>query len=154
MKIYLARHGDSVPKEFDSERPLSQEGKNEVQVMGNMLAKADTKIDNIFHSGVKRAEQTAEILASCLSFKKAIAIHAGLEPLDSVKAFAAKLEQEKDNALFVGHLPFMAKLLGLLITGDENNVIADFPSASILCLERERDEQWVIAWMLIPDLFH
>ena len=39
------------------------------------------------------------------------------------------------DAMLAGHLPFLAKLAGRLVTGDEDLAVAAIVPATVLCLE-------------------
>ncbi len=62
MNIYLVQHGKPVPKEENPDKPLSNQGKEDVERVASFLMKAGIKVDDIFHSGKTRAMQTAEIM--------------------------------------------------------------------------------------------
>lgn len=63
MKLYLVQHGEAVSKQEDPERPLSEQGTRDVQAMAGFLKHAGIKVVRVWHSGKRRAEQTAIILA-------------------------------------------------------------------------------------------
>ena len=67
MKLCLVQHGDAVPEETDPQRPLSERGCAEVQRVAELLAGAGVQVSTILHSGKTRAEQTARLLAACVS---------------------------------------------------------------------------------------
>jgi phosphohistidine phosphatase len=41
--------------------------------------------------------------------------------------------------MIVGHLPFLGKLVALLVTGSEENEIVEYQVGSIVCIERRDD---------------
>ena len=77
------------------------------------------RIDYLWHSGKKRAEQTAEILKGAISVKT-LSAHDGLGPNDDVKTFEKKIVSVGGDIMVVGHLPFLSKLASLLLTGLES----------------------------------
>ena len=85
MRIYLMQHGKPVPKEEDPDRPLSDQGKGEVEKVSEFLWKSGVKVQEAFHSGKTRARQTAEIMVSQLNPDVKARERAGLSPLDDVK---------------------------------------------------------------------
>ncbi len=168
MKLYLCQHGDSAPKEVNPEKPLTVKGIQEVKAIGRMLAEAGLQFSEIYHSGKLRAKQTSEILAKAVSFRGTIAIKKGIEPMDlvlplvdEVTTFYQDNSTNRDNStnkqiseaniLIVGHLPFMTKLVSQLLTRNENNIVVNFVTGSVVCLERI-EYQWVLNWMLRPEL--
>lgn len=151
MKLYLIQHGDSVEKEIDPERPLSEQGKKDIEYLAHFLSHLDLTVKHIYHSGKKRAEQTAEILAYHLFPDVVIEAHSDLDPMDPVEPFARSIAQVNEDTLVAGHLPFMARLVGKLLVQDENNILVDYKPGSIVCLERYNNK-YVIQWMLRPEL--
>ena len=149
MTIYLARHGEAVSLEKNPERPLSPEGKAEVEKIALLLETMGLKVSKIVHSGKKRAEETAEIFSKNLCDGK-ISVSKGLNPNDSAEEFFKKLNNE-DKVMYVGHLPFMERLASFILTGDEKEVLIKIKTGGVLCLE-ESQERWCIKWLISPDL--
>jgi phosphohistidine phosphatase SixA len=52
----------------------------------------------------------------------------------------------------VGHLPFLDRLVALLVNGDETREILSFPEGGTACLERGLDKKWRLQWFLDPGL--
>ena len=74
----------------------------------------------------------------------------GLNPKDDVRSFTKNLSKV-NNVMYVGHLPFMEKLVSLLVTGDENKKVIAFQNAGIIKLQYlEEEKHWVIAGALLP----
>jgi broad specificity phosphatase PhoE len=67
MRVYLVRHGEAKPKEVDPERGLTAAGRREVEAVARSVAGAAAGVPRIWHSGKRRAAETAEILAQFLS---------------------------------------------------------------------------------------
>ena len=153
MNIYLVQHGKPVSKEENPERPLSNQGKEDVERVVSFLLKAGIKVDDIFHSGKTRARETAEIILTRLDPGKKPVKKNVLAPLDDVKEIAAEIEQGQKDVMIVGHLPHLAKLTSLLITGSDSNTVVKFQQGGIVCLRHDDDEEvWAIAWMLVPEI--
>lgn len=152
MRVYLVRHGESLEKSVNGERPLSEKGKKDIEKMASEISGCPISVDKIFHSGILRAKQTAEILGkhNGFNFQGEIKFKQGLEPNDPVDTIAYELNQENQDTVLVGHLPFMSKLVSKLIVQDENKPIVSYQPGSIVCLERTREGIWVIVWMLPP----
>jgi phosphohistidine phosphatase len=62
-----------------------------------------------------------------------------------------ELDQSSQPMMLVGHLPFMERLAGQLLTGDAEQPVIDFTNAGIVCLEKQ-DERWQAIWILTPDI--
>ena len=67
MELYLVQHGEAKPESEDPERPLTDRGEETVRRMAAWAAQVGLKVDEIRHSGKRRAEQTASLLAERLS---------------------------------------------------------------------------------------
>ena len=152
MNIYLVQHGKPIPKEQDPERPLSPQGKEDVEKIASFLIKTGIEVNDIFHSGKTRARQTAEIIASKLNPDKKPLVKRGLSPLNEVKITAGDIEQIQNDFMIVGHLPHLARLTSLLTTGNESNPVVSFQQGGVVCLEKKEEGDWSIAWMLVPGL--
>lgn len=150
MAIYLVQHGKSLAKDIDPERGLSDEGIAEVQKVAQLAKENKITVSAIKHSGKKRALQTAEIFCSNLTANQKTEPINGINPLDDVKLFAERLDN-KSNTMYVGHLPFMEKLVSYLITGNEDHPVIKFKNGGIVCLNKENDS-WIIKWAILPDL--
>jgi len=151
MKLYLARHGLALDSDVDPQRALSEQGIAGVQRVAVQLAAADVRPARVWHSGKARAQQTAVLLARALVPRAELERIAGLAPNDPVEEFAVDADVWQDDTLVVGHLPFMARLLSLLLTGHEDRLRSDFPPAGVACLERDGVGVWVLHWMLGPE---
>ena len=147
MKLFLVQHGEAVAKEVDAERPLSAEGEADVARMGGFLGKHLPQA-RIVHSGKRRAEQTAELLAA----NQPVEAIKGIAPKDAIEPFVAQLEEWSGDTVVVGHLPFMAKLVATLVTGSGEPAITAYQPGSVVCLERAGDGHWQIQWMVRPEL--
>ena len=152
MKLYLVQHGEALPKDADPARPLSDAGHSAARTVGAQLAVAGLRVGAILHSGKARAEQTAALLAGCLGTDRPAEPRGGLNPNDPVAPLAAEAAAWRDDTMLVGHLPFMARLAGLLVTGGDSPDLVLFTPGSVLCLERDDGGRWHMAWMLRPEL--
>ena len=59
MRLYIVQHGDSVTKEIDPDRPLSDQGQADIQRLAEWLSSHNVRIAQILHSGKTRAKETA-----------------------------------------------------------------------------------------------
>ena len=152
MRLYLVQHGEALPKEVDSDRPLSDRGRHDIERLAGFLAKRDVRVAHAWHSGKTRARQTAEILAAAVAPGAEAGVLAGLAPNDPAADFAAKLADWREDAMVVGHLPFMARLVTRLVARSDGGTTVAYLPGSLVCLERDEDGAWAIAWMLRPEL--
>ena len=150
MNLYLVQHGESKPEEEDPERRLTDKGIGEVQKVAKFLSSLKLEVNVVWHSGKPRARQTAELLTEAIGAPDRIKQHEGLGPNDPVAATKKALEQSSGDVMIVGHLPFLGKLVALLVTGNDANEIVQFQFGSIVCLEQRNGGKWKVAWMIRP----
>ena len=153
MALYLVQHAKSLPGEQDPDQGLSREGFADVNRIAGVAAGYAVRPAAIKHSGKKRARQTAEIFAEALLGEKSkIEPISGIGPLDDVAAVANTLKTS-DNLMLVGHLPFMERLAGLLVSGSAERLVFKFQNGGIVCLDKNPDAQWwFIKWTLMPSI--
>ena len=150
MALFLVQHGKSMPKEKDPDQGLSKEGLTETQAMAEMAVENNIQVMRIIHSGKKRALQTAEIFMKALEPEAGIIKGAGLAPLDDVSVFAST-QDNSENVMVVGHLPFMEKLVSHLVNGSLERPVVKFQNSGIICLDTEdASGSWFIRWAYYP----
>jgi phosphohistidine phosphatase len=149
MNIYLVRHGEAEPERIDPQRPLTSLGRKEVEAVARMAAAKDVRVSVIFHSGILRAQETAEILARHLQLSFAVRQLSGLLPQDDPAIARAELEAAGSPIMLVGHLPHLNRLAALLVCGDAERQIVDFAPATLACCVNDGGK-WTIAWTLAP----
>jgi phosphohistidine phosphatase len=152
MKLYLVRHGNAVGGIDDVARPLSREGIDEVKKVADFLKKHDCQPQVIYHSVRLRAKQTAEIIHQRLKVKKLLLERSGLSPDDPVAEIADFVDEQKDDCMFVGHMPFMGHLVSLLVSGEENRNLVAFPTGGVAVLEKKNSGPWLITGMIDPKI--
>jgi phosphohistidine phosphatase len=151
MQVYLVQHGAAHPKDVDPSRALTERGLQETQRVAALAARLNLDVYQIRHSGKTRAEQTAAVLGEALSPAGGVVKVPGLAPKDDVRPVAEALARESQAVMLVGHLPFLTRLAGLLLTGDPGRAVIKFRHAGIVCLTRE-DDCWLVAWVITPEM--
>ena len=152
MKLYLVRHAKAVSKQQEPQRPLSEEGRKDIGKIAVFIKPLNLCVDYLWHSGKKRAEQTAELLAEVVNINKGKTERDGLSPNDDVTVLKNELISIQKDTMIVGHLPFLDKLASLLLGGCESANTVAFKQGGIICLTRSDDNQWQIDWMVTPEL--
>ncbi|MCP4262161.1 MAG: phosphohistidine phosphatase SixA [Planctomycetes bacterium] len=151
MKLYLVQHAKAASKEVDPERSLTEEGLRDIQKVAAFIKPMAMSVDCLWHSGKKRAHQTAGFLAEVITINKEHSVHEGLAPNDDVKTIENEIVSLKKDIMIVGHLPFLSKLASLLLTGRETSETVTFKNTGIVCLNYN-DRQWNIEWIIIPEI--
>jgi len=152
MKRYLVQHAKAASKETDPERPLTEEGRRDIQKVAAFIKPLDLSVDYLWHSGKNRARQTADVLSEVVEVKKEMAAHEGLSPNDNVTVLKDELISGRKDIMIVGHLPFLPKLASLLLTGSESSNTVAFKNGGIVCLDYSDHSQYQLDWMIIPEL--
>ncbi|MGB9629450.1 MAG: phosphohistidine phosphatase SixA [Thermodesulfobacteriota bacterium] len=153
MKLYLVQHGEAKPEAEDPERSLSVKGEDETRKISIAGKKLNLRPSKVYHSGKLRATQTAKILAEGLNIPASSVLFAqGLNPNDDVRPWAKRISEETEDLMLVGHLPFLEKLVSLLLCGNEDLRIVLFRYSGIVCLEKKEDKKWAIRWVLLPEM--
>ncbi len=150
MKLYLVQHGEAKPEAEDPDRSLTARGEEEVRGVARTAKRLDIHPSRVYHSGKKRAHQTAEIIANAL--KLPIESARGLNPLDDIREWAERVSKETKDLMIVGHLPFLEKLTSLLLCDNESARLVVFRYGAIVCLDQREDRGWAVRWILTPEM--
>jgi phosphohistidine phosphatase len=151
MELFLMQHGECRSESEDPERSLTEAGAEQVRRMAAWAHGAGVSVQQIRHSGKKRAAQTAELLAERLEPTAGVIAVSGLNPNDDVRPVAGLLEGEEKALLIVGHLPSLSRLASQLLFGDPERGAIRFCYAGIVCLTRE-EGKWSLSWLMPPNL--
>ena len=150
MDLFLVQHGEARPEVEDPERSLTDRGEETVRKVAAWAARAGLRVDQIRHSGKRRAEQTAAILADSLRPIQGMVAMTGLAPNDDVKPVAEAIRTEPKSVMLVGHLSFLSRLLSLLVAGNAEAEIVRFQQGGIVCLSSQ-EGKWSVNWAVPPD---
>ncbi len=151
MRLHLVQHGDSLPKEVDPDRPLSPQGRKDIERLAAFL-KGRVHVARILHSGKTRARQTAELLAPAVGEGLSLEAISGIDPLDPPGPIADQVQNWSDDALIVGHQPFMGKLVARFVIDADAQGVVVFQPGTLVCLDRAPDARWAVTGMLRPEL--
>lgn len=152
MKLYLVQHGEACAKDVDPDRPLTDQGEDDIDRLAAFLKRADIRVDRVIHSGKLRAVQTAERLAAAVAPGVSLEASGIINPNDNPGPFDWQSDSWDRDTLVVGHLPFMARLVSHLVVEDGDRSITAYQPGSIVCLGLDGDSRWRIQWMIRPEL--
>lgn len=152
MNIYLIQHGLALTEDIDPQRPLSERGREDITRLAVFLQTLGLEVKTIFHSGKKRAEQTAELLADKIIPGQSIRARSDINPNDSLDSLLNDIHNWTEDVLLVGHLPYLGKLVSRLVVGDEAKNIVTFNPGTAVCLKNVDKTSWQITWTLPPTL--
>ena len=151
MKIYLMRHGEAEKNPGSIESMLTDKGIAQVSEMAERLKEKKINVDEVYHSGLLRAEESASIVKStAFNYLEDTERSGDLAPQAEPKRWQSKLEEEDYKSmdiLFVSHIPFLDKFTETLI-----NDISDIQYAcgTIVCLEKNEGQDWKVLWQWDP----
>jgi phosphohistidine phosphatase len=128
---------------------LTPEGRRDVERLGQAAAQRGIQPGQIFHSGLLRAQQTAEILSESLGPVEGVRELVGLRPDDDPVIAKAELELSTVSLMLVGHLPHISRLASFLVAGNAEEELVQFAPATMLALFYE-NHRWKILWKLTP----
>ena len=151
MLVDLLRHGAALaaaPGGADSERALSQEGREQLQGVVERARAAGAKPSLLISSPYRRARETAEIAAGILGYAGAIGRSRALEPDRSPFDIWDEVRRRdtESEILLVGHLPLLGELALLLL----KRSVRIYPG-TMLCIEVPElvpEPSGTLEWML------
>jgi phosphohistidine phosphatase len=156
MLLYFFRHASAGktmlnPKK-DERRPLDEEGILQVRYVGRLLANLDVQVDQIIGSPLKRARQTASLVANELAFEGAVQIEDALRPEADFDQFQSMLSRYKkyDAVMVVGHNPSFTEFLSKSISGT-NGARIDFKKGSVARVEMN-GRTGTLDWLVTPKI--
>jgi phosphohistidine phosphatase len=148
VRLYLVQHGQAKSEAEDPERPLTDQGTDDVaRVARQVVGVAAVRPARVVHSGKTRARQTAEVWAGLLGV--GVEEADGLAPNDDPSTWAGRLEPSSDDLLLVGHLPHLGRLAALLVSGRPDVPLVSFHPGGLVGLDQD-ETGWVI-WVVAPE---
>ena len=148
MFLYLVHHGDAVGPEVDPRRPLSTQGRAEVERIAAQAAGLGARPAVVWHSGKLRAKQTAEAFWRACNALGEISASRDLQPGDPPVWMRDRLIGESRDILIAGHFPHLPGLLALLQARDDTS--SAFPLHGIVGLRTEDGgATWIEEWRLV-----
>ncbi len=153
MKLYCVRHGEACRSDQDPCCQLTSQGQKDVTRVARHLANSGVSIHQILHSSKLRAKQTAAILTETLQIASVTECPSLLDSEARVEDLLAMLPSWTEDTMIVSHLPFLPQLVNALILNDSNHSpIIHFPPATVICLERQDAQRWIVRWVLNPEI--
>ena len=157
VELYILRHGEAGKRlqagSRDSERALTVAGRQEVEQVARALAKLDVKPDFIATSPLKRAYQTAEIVAKELRIKKG-----SMEKWDELKPEGKRQElyhrlsqfKQESSVLVVGHEPYLSTTIGDIAFGSAGSIVLKKAGLAKIDITSFQPMKGDLKWLLTP----
>ncbi len=152
MLLYLVQHAEAHPKEADQSRSLSEKGISDITRVAEYAGQISVSVHQIIHSGKMRAFQTAQVLADHVIVDMEVLESDGLLPIDDPVNWYDRIAKMNNDIMLVGHLPYLAKLTGLLICGSKDKSAVNFENSCIVCMKRSDEGIWAIEWIVKPGM--
>ena len=138
--LYLVRHGiaeDASSTGSDADRCLTDDGVRKMRRAARGLRRLGIVPDAVLTSPLRRAEQTATILAEVLSRDLTVERYPPLEPGHAAKEVLDGLSQyaRARHIVLVGHQPDLGRLASHLLTGAANRAPLAFKKGAVAAIE-------------------
>ena len=149
MKLYFLRHGKADWDDWngpDDERPLTKQGRKEMQSIAELLRELEVQPGLILTSPLPRALQTAEIIAERLGVELEQAPALG-KNFSAAKLRGLIKRAKGEDLMIVGHEPDFSAVLRA-ITGGE--VSLKKGGIARVDLENAASLSGRLAWLLPP----
>lgn len=155
-RVYLVRHGkaeDFGPSGSDADRRLTSEGRQELAQLGKQLARLDDKIEVVLTSPLRRAVETAEVLAE--RFGVGVEVEPALEPpVSPQKVLNRVLRRPEHRLMLVGHQPGLGQTVARWIEARADAIPIKKAGIARLDVPEEGEGGPIeLAWLAPPDLF-
>jgi phosphohistidine phosphatase len=151
MNLYLVQHAKAKSADLDPERPLTEEGMVDARRVASFVSRhASMGVRSILHSGLLRAQQTAQIFAEYLRPPGGVREEKELLPNSQPWSWVERLALSREDLMIVGHLPHVRRLSSLLLCQDERKNLVDYQNGGVVCLNRDESGIWVIRWVVVP----
>jgi phosphohistidine phosphatase len=150
--LYLVRHAHALDGANDAVRPLSGKGRAQVRRLAAFLRTSGVFAPaEIWHSGLVRARDTAQLLTRRLQLDAPLRKVAGLGSSDDPRLIAQRVARRAHSLALVGHEPHLSALASLLVTGEAAPPVVALKKCSVLALEHV-DGRWIVRWHISPEL--
>jgi phosphohistidine phosphatase len=144
----LVQHGQARPEDEDPQRPLTDRGTDDVTWVAHWaIDRFGVRPSRIIHSGKTRARETAEIWGRLSGVDPEGG--EGLAPNDDPTMWVRQLASETADVMLVGHMPHVAKLANLLLSGDADRQLVGFRPGGLVAVERT-ESGWTVTLVLPP----
>ncbi len=152
MFLYLVQHAEAEREEENPARDLTRKGRIDIENVAHHLKRLQVQVRQIWHSGKTRAQSTAKVLGTHVKPAAGVSEAPGLAPLDDPEIWADRIATMDEDILLVGHLPHLARLAGILMSGDKERMVINFQMGGVVRLRRMEAGQWAVDWMVVPEI--
>lgn len=140
MNLYVLRHASAGVRRpnplLDVKRPLDKDGKTHCLRLAYVLNAMKTNFDLVVSSPLKRAMQTAQLVATETGYEQRILVSNALLPEATFSQFQRLMREcaAHENVLVVGHNPNITSFLAQLVLGP--TAVGDTPESARIRLRK------------------
>jgi phosphohistidine phosphatase len=156
MDIYFLRHANAgeprVNPAKDEKRPIDKLGIEQSHDVGRALAALGVNPEVIISSPLRRANQTAAVVANELGHEDKVITDAALRPEASYEQFQDLLRRHsrRDAIIVVGHNPSMTEFLNNLLSGGVPLNAVELKKGAVAKVEKNDRKPAVLKWCMPP----
>ena len=157
MDIYFLRHANAGEPKFspakDEKRPIDKLGIEQSHDVGRALAALDVSPDVIISSPLRRATQTAAVVANELGYEDKVITDVALRPEANYEKFQDLLRRHgrREAIMLVGHNPSITDFLAKIIAKSGCEAQIDFKKGAVARVETGRRSA-TLDWFFTPRL--
>ena len=157
MIVYFLRHASAghhlANPAQDEKRPLDDPGIEQCTQIGRALNAMDVHVDAVISSPLKRATQTASLVANELGFDGKLQRTPALRPSAQMDAFRELLNKnaQLEAVMVVGHNPSLSQFLSLLISEGASESSVDLKKCGIARVDLSGG-MGILKWLLTPKM--
>ncbi|MEO8727099.1 MAG: histidine phosphatase family protein [Acidobacteriaceae bacterium] len=154
MILYFLRHANAGEKKKDPEkdelRGLDGTGVGQCYQAARLFSRLEVVPDLIISSPLKRAMQTAALVANEIGYDDRLRVEKSLRPEAHWEDFVQKLKSYKvDVVIVVGHSPNLSQFLGRMISKAGGRAAIDLKKGGIARAEYD-GRSGELQWLLTP----
>jgi phosphohistidine phosphatase len=157
MIVYFLRHASAGKKMLnsakDERRPLDEEGVLQARYIGRMLANLDVQAECIISSPLKRAMQSASLVANELAFENPVRTEDALRPEAKFEQFQEMLAEYRkhEEVIVVGHNPSFTEFFSKTISETTGAAQVEFKKGAVAKVEL-RGRSGTLHWLVTPKI--
>jgi phosphohistidine phosphatase len=157
MIVYFVRHASAGQKKLsgkkDEKRPLDADGVHQCTQMGRILAGMEVNVDAVISSPLKRATQTAALVANEIGYEGKLHLDDALRPETKYETFRDMLQKysKAEAVMVVGHNPNFSEFLGHIIAENGMRAHIDLKKGAVARVESAQ-KKYLLQWLLTPRL--
>jgi phosphohistidine phosphatase len=157
MVIYFLRHASAgqhlINPAKDDKRPLDSEGIRQCGYIGRACSAMDLQIDLVISSPLKRALQTATLVATEMGYDSKISVDRALLPNADYNSFRELIARHArtDSIMVVGHNPSLSDFLSRTVSARAGKAEIDLKKGAVARVEVE-GKQATLQWLVTPKM--